>query len=91
MTKHRDKCPDCGAAIGEPHLPGCDIEPCPHCGGQALSCAEFDYHDPRRMPWSGEWPWATEAAAASEPDLNRFHSERRWNADRQRWEPKTSH
>lgn len=31
-------CHDCGAAIGEMHHPRCDMEECPRCGGQLLSC-----------------------------------------------------
>ena len=35
-TDHR--CPDCDVDVGEFHLPGCDIEVCPKCAGQAISC-----------------------------------------------------
>ena len=35
-TDHR--CADCDVEVGEFHLPGCDIEVCPKCGGQAISC-----------------------------------------------------
>lgn len=31
-------CSDCGAVRGECHVPGCDMEECPVCHGQALSC-----------------------------------------------------
>jgi hypothetical protein len=31
-------CHDCGAAIGEYHVPGCDSEECPACHGQAFCC-----------------------------------------------------
>ena len=33
-----DTCHDCACAEGERHLPGCDMERCPLCGGQAISC-----------------------------------------------------
>ena len=32
------KCGDCGKKSGEPHMDGCDIERCPKCGHQLLSC-----------------------------------------------------
>ncbi len=31
-------CHDCHAKEGEYHLPGCDMERCPFCGGQLISC-----------------------------------------------------
>jgi hypothetical protein len=36
-------CGDCGVARGGWHHPGCDIQGCPSCGGQLLSCGcRFD-------------------------------------------------
>jgi hypothetical protein len=35
-TDHR--CADCGVDVGEYHLPGCDVEVCPKCAGQSISC-----------------------------------------------------
>jgi hypothetical protein len=42
-TPHPDNddrpCHDCSAVSGEYHVPGCDMEQCPQCGGQALGCS----------------------------------------------------
>lgn len=31
-------CHDCGVKVGELHHPGCDVEKCPRCKGQAFVC-----------------------------------------------------
>ena len=31
-------CPDCNAGVGENHTPGCGVERCARCGGQAVTC-----------------------------------------------------
>ena len=31
-------CHDCAVIQGEYHVPGCDMERCPGCRGQAISC-----------------------------------------------------
>ena len=34
----RATCHDCGVKEGQLHLPGCDMERCPFCGHQLISC-----------------------------------------------------
>ena len=33
-----DRCHDCNVQLAAKHHPGCDMERCPKCGGQLISC-----------------------------------------------------
>ena len=51
-------CPDCGVAIGQPHINECDVEACSCCGAQRITCECNLEHQPNPMKsvWTGEWP-----------------------------------
>ena len=54
-------CPDCGVSPGELHLDMCDVERCPYCGGQYISCGCHNiWNVTDCLPWTGEWPGALE-------------------------------
>lgn len=54
-------CGDCRVAPGQLHRLGCDVERCPNCGGQLISCdCSLRKRRTGRMPWTGEWPGVAE-------------------------------
>jgi hypothetical protein len=61
----RRRCGDCGAKAGRLHHLGCDLEGCPRCRRQLITCgcwnddpgeAGSDDADPA-IPWSSSVPW----------------------------------
>ncbi len=52
-------CPDCGVEPDLEHHEYCDVERCPTCGGQYISCG-CDGAPHFRLPWTGEWPGVAE-------------------------------
>jgi len=79
-------CHDCGTAPGDLHRPDCDVERCPRCLQQLISC-DCPRRPPRqhRIPWSGEWPGEAECrewgwvTADGEPDIWRVVWGARWD------------
>lgn len=81
-------CYDCGAKPGELHDPGCDVERCPECGYQFISCGckNEDIKHPR-LHWTGVWP-GEENAKELGVTLNDLNALRfRWNPGKAKWEP----
>lgn len=52
MTTHTT-CPDCGTAVGQSHVNGCNIERCSACGDQRITC-ECEGHNPSESAWTSE-------------------------------------
>ena len=45
-----ERCSDCNALSGHYHHWGCDVEICPSCGGQMVSCDCLDIECPVMKP-----------------------------------------
>jgi hypothetical protein len=57
--REQSKCPDCGAAVADPHLSDCDIARCLLTGYPRLLCEED--HDHGQHDWSGIFPGTIDA------------------------------
>lgn len=58
----RDRCGDCGVARDGFHHLGCDLQVCPVCGGQMLSCGCLFDEDLLDVGGSGGTPMGVDAA-----------------------------
>ena len=58
----KERCHDCGVTLGRYHHPGCDVEQCPVCQGQAFGCKCLS----GRLPYGVDEysPWADAYAQA---------------------------
>ena len=72
MLKGLRNCPDCGAAPGEKHDSGCDVEMCSVCGCQRIDCGHKE-HDRAFSRWTGLWPGEAESKMLG-IDLNDFYA-----------------
>lgn len=138
MTALRN-CGDCGIYPGGLHSPGCDMERCPLCGGQIISCnciyelagmpmdrlaidqphiynsgptplmeATFEAAIAANggpLPWNGEYGGSAECREFgfysywgqgtwvrceathpnARPDLNRLHTDAKWDRPSRKW------
>ena len=54
----RRRCGDCGVRRGGLHHPGCDLQRCPCCHGQLITCGcRFDEIPPDADEWDGDDGW----------------------------------
>lgn len=58
-------CHDCGAICGQYHEDGCDMERCPRCGNQLISCGCMWTEEERASSWSflEDWKKCPEAVS----------------------------
>ena len=71
--QHLSTCGDCAATEGEMHSLGCDMERCPKCAGQLISCGCFGDDDEQTLkaPLSPAAPEAGRIPFTCKPNLCR--------------------
>lgn len=77
-------CPDCDAIPGNYHECGCDVERCPNCGGQLISCSCEEPKNTERIKWMGYWhfiPFCDREGIT----LNDLYMNYNWNKKEQKW------
>jgi hypothetical protein len=63
LATYNFACPDCGVPPGRLHEVGCDVERCPDCGRQLITCDCGRRRRRRpRLAWTGIFPGDAEAA-----------------------------
>lgn len=76
------RCPDCNVEVGEVHTDHCDIETCPECGTQRMSCGCTS--ELPAIPWKGKCEYVVAAdeyglycyedsAGYGKPEMNYGH------------------
>lgn len=88
---NNEECPDCAVKPGEKHTDNCDVERCPICGYQLLSC-DHKPKDSERQIWNGEWPGKENCRdlglyqGNGDEDLNALYSGKyEWDREKQKF------
>ncbi len=70
ITMNEKLCHDCGIPEGGIHSEGCDMERCPKCGGQLISCdcKDEDLEGLDRVPYIS-WPLVCARCGVLWPDM----------------------
>lgn len=56
-----ERCHDCNCRVGHLHHPGCDVERCPKCGGQVISCGCAEEIDDEEDEENDDFEWKSES------------------------------
>jgi hypothetical protein len=71
----RKTCGDCGTKEGQLHILGCDMERCPFCGNQLISC-QCGYKKPGIDVSPGSWAYSHGLTEAQQEDWEKLLSDK---------------